>query len=75
MAALALLCNTALGQKITVKDILGRTVTLPKPATRILLGEGRDIVTLNILDDNPVRLVAAWQDDFKKTLEYGHDRK
>lgn len=67
--------HTGTSQRITVKDILGRTTALPKPATRILLGEGRDIVTLNILEDNPVKLVAAWQSDFKKTLEYAHYRK
>jgi iron complex transport system substrate-binding protein len=59
-------------QSVTVKDVLGRTVKLSRPAKKVLLGEGRDIVTLNILDANPVALVAAWQDDFKKTLEYKH---
>lgn len=64
-----------LAQKITVKDVQGRTVTLKQPAKKVLLGEGRDIVTLNILDANPVNLIAAWQDDFKKTLEYKHYQK
>ncbi|RYY09557.1 MAG: ABC transporter substrate-binding protein, partial [Chitinophagaceae bacterium] len=57
-------------QTITVKDVLGRTVTLKAPAKRVLLGEGRDIITLNILDRNPVSLIAAWSGDFKKGSEY-----
>ncbi|HRQ50041.1 MAG TPA: ABC transporter substrate-binding protein, partial [Agriterribacter sp.] len=72
---LLLVCRSVPAQSITVKDVLGRTVTLKQPAKKILLGEGRDMVTLNILDANPVSLVAAWQDDFKKTLEYAHYRK
>lgn len=62
--------NTAFAQKITIKDVQGRTVTLPRPAKKILLGEGRDIITLNILDANPAGLVAGWSGDFKRTLEY-----
>lgn len=57
-------------QQVTVKDILGRTVTLKQPAKKVLLGEGRDIITLNILDANPVNLLAAWSGDFKKGTEY-----
>ncbi|HRE50700.1 MAG TPA: ABC transporter substrate-binding protein [Flavitalea sp.] len=75
IGVLFLIGRSAFSQPITVKDVLGRTVTLKQPATKVLLGEGRDMVTLNILDANPVSLVAAWQDDFKKTLEYNHYRK
>lgn len=58
--------------QVKVTDVLGRTVTLKKPAKKVLLGEGRDIVTLNILHPRPGDLVAAWTGDFKKTLEYKH---
>lgn len=63
---------TITAQQVTVTDVAGRKVTLKKHARKVLLGEGRDIVTLNILHNNPAELVAAWQGDFKKTLEYGH---
>lgn len=72
---LSLLTAMATAQAITVKDVQGRTVQLRQPAKKVLLGEGRDIITLNILDANPVSLIAAWQDDFKKTLEYKHYQK
>lgn len=57
-------------QTITLKDVLGRTITLKKPAKKVLLGEGRDLITLNILDPNPVNLLASWSADFKKGSEY-----
>ncbi len=72
---LLLLTAVAGAQAITVKDVQGRTVHLKQPAKKVLLGEGRDIITLNILDADPVSLVAAWQDDFKKTLEYKQYRQ
>ncbi|MBX2922569.1 MAG: ABC transporter substrate-binding protein [Chitinophagaceae bacterium] len=57
-------------QQVKVTDVLGRTVTLSHPAKKILLGEGRDIITLNILESRPGDLIAAWPDDFKKMKEY-----
>lgn len=57
-------------QSIKLTDMAGRTVVLKKPAAKILLGEGRDIITLNLLDTNPVSLIAGWSGDFKKTQEY-----
>lgn len=61
---------SANAQVITFKDVLGRTITLKKPAKKVLLGEGRDLITLNILDPNPVNLLASWSGDFKKGSEY-----
>ncbi len=76
LSILLLFCSSfIMAQQVTITDVTGRTVKLPRPAKKVLLGEGRDIVTLNILDANPVSLVAAWQDDFKKTLEYKHYQK
>lgn len=57
-------------QQVKVTDVVGRTVTLKQPAKKVLLGEGRDIITLDILDPNPVNLVAAWSGNFKSSLEY-----
>ncbi len=67
---LLLISFCANAQQVTVKDIAGRTISLKKPAKKILLGEGRDIITLNILDPNPTSLLGAWSGDFKKNLEY-----
>lgn len=57
-------------QEIKIKDILGRDIVLKKPATKVLLGEGRDIITLNIVDPNPISFLAGWSGDFKSSLEY-----
>lgn len=57
-------------QQIIVKDVLGREIKLKRPAKKVLLGEGRDLITLNILDPDPVSLLACWSSDFKKGAEY-----
>lgn len=46
---------------ITVTDILDRTVTIPEPADRIVLGEGRHLSVLGLIHDDPVSLVAGWR--------------
>ncbi|MFD2264040.1 ABC transporter substrate-binding protein [Lacibacterium aquatile] len=52
--------------QITVTDMAGRTVTLQKPAERIILGEGRQIHVLGTLDtEDPFKRVIGWRDDFK----------
>ncbi len=68
--ACLLLSIGTFAQQVVVKDVIGRTVTLKAPAKKVLLGEGRDLITLNILDPNPVQLIAAWSGDFKKGTEY-----
>lgn len=54
-------------QSITVKDIVGRTVTLKAPAKRVILGEGRSLISLSLLHPRPTQLVAGWTGDFKKS--------
>ncbi len=62
--ALALAALVApLRAEITVTDLLDRTVTLPEPADRIVLGEGRHLTVLALLHDDPVALVAGWRLD------------
>ncbi len=51
---------------ITVTDMKGRQVTLAKPAQRVVLAEGRHILTLGLLYDNPVSHVVGWGDDLNK---------
>lgn len=60
-------CIQLQAQPITVTDIVGRTVTLSKPAERIILGEGRQLVTLSLLLPDPVSAVAGWTGDFSKS--------
>ncbi len=49
--------------EVGVTDITGRTVTLPAPAARIVLGEGRHMAVLGLIHDDPVALVAGWRLD------------
>jgi iron complex transport system substrate-binding protein len=51
---------------ITVTDMLGRNVTVRGPAKRIVLAESRHILTLALIDKNPVSRVVAWGNDLKR---------
>ncbi len=51
---------------ITVTDMMDRKVTLPAPARRVVLAEGRHILTLALIDRDPLSLVVAWGDDLKR---------
>lgn len=63
--AIALASSTlAIAETITVTDIAGRTVELEKDPQKVVLGEGRMIYTLALLDqDDPFQRVAGWKDD------------
>lgn len=54
-------------QPITVTDVVGREVTIPAPAKRVILGEGRQLITLSLLVPDPVSIVAGWTGDFAKS--------
>lgn len=51
----------------SITDIAGRQVELPKKVDRILLGEGRLIYAVALLEgDKPLSRIAGWQGDFRK---------
>lgn len=55
---------SALAETITVTDLAGRTVEVEKDPSAIVLGEGRMIYSLALLDrDNPFERVVGWKDD------------
>jgi iron complex transport system substrate-binding protein len=57
----------ALAEKISVTDVTGRTVEVNAPAERMILGEGRQIYFLAVLDkDAPFHRVVGWRDDLPK---------
>ncbi|CAI3958702.1 ABC-type Fe3+-hydroxamate transport system [Commensalibacter communis] len=62
------LCNaqTSKDTAITVTDMLGRKVTLPAPAKRIVLSESRHVLTLALLDKDPLSRVVGWGNDLQK---------
>jgi len=52
--------------QITFTDIAGRTITLEKPAQKIILGEGRFLAVLGVLGvEQPISKVAGMMNDFK----------
>ncbi|MFK0333452.1 ABC transporter substrate-binding protein [Rhizobium sp. NPDC090275] len=52
--------------EVTLTDLKGRSVTLQKPASRLLVDDGRLIIALSFLSDDPVSLVAAWPHDIDR---------
>jgi iron complex transport system substrate-binding protein len=57
---LLLQTNISIAKDLVIKDVLGRTITLEKPVTKIILGEGRYLTTLALLDkENPVKRVVG----------------
>lgn len=60
---LATLMAPALASARTVTDLAGRQVELPRKVERIVLGEGRQLYTLALLEDPPLARVVGWQGD------------
>lgn len=54
-------------EPIHIADIAGREVTLPAPAKRILLGQGRHLPALSLIHPDPVSLLVGWQGDMRRT--------
>jgi len=55
------------GDKVTLTDVAGREVQVRVPARKVILGEGRFLPTLAILErDDPIGLVAAMMADFRR---------
>lgn len=51
-------------ETITVTDIAGRTVEVTKNPQKIVIGEGRMIYSIAVLDtENPFQRVVGWKDD------------
>ncbi|MCM2129438.1 ABC transporter substrate-binding protein [Larsenimonas rhizosphaerae] len=54
-------------ERITVHDIAGRDVSVEVPVKRMILGEGRMIYALAMLDrEAPFKRVVGWRDDLAK---------
>ncbi|PTM41816.1 ABC transporter substrate-binding protein [Bosea sp. 124] len=60
------LATVALAQPVVVTDVLGRTVTLPAPAKRIVLAQGRQLNALGLLHPDPLSLLAGWGADHQR---------
>lgn len=60
---LATLLSPALASARSITDLAGRQVELPRKVERIVLGEGRQLYTLALLEDPPLARVVGWQGD------------
>ncbi|PWC27528.1 ABC transporter substrate-binding protein [Teichococcus aestuarii] len=50
---------------IRVTDLRGRTVTLPRPARRLVLAQARHVLAVGLLHPDPVSLLVGWGDDLR----------
>ncbi|MEM8848838.1 MAG: ABC transporter substrate-binding protein [Pseudomonadota bacterium] len=51
-------------ETITVTDIAGRTVDVERDPSKVVIGEGRMIYTIALLDqDNPFQRIVGWKND------------
>lgn len=66
-ASLSLFSSLAhAGETVTLTDVAGREVTLEVPVKHMILGEGRFLPSIGILDpENPVRWIAGMMGEFK----------
>ncbi|MCZ0928271.1 ABC transporter substrate-binding protein [Vreelandella janggokensis] len=65
--ALSALSCVASADEITVTDVAGRDVTLEAPAEQVILGEGRQIYLVGILEpEDPFAHVVGWREDFSQ---------
>lgn len=63
-AAIAVSAPSASAETITVTDIAGRSVEVEKDPSAIVLGEGRMIYSIALLDqENPFQRIVGWKDD------------
>lgn len=61
------LASAMAAERVTVTDLAGRTVSVPATVERVILGEGRYVPVLAILDrDDPVRRVVGQLGEFQR---------
>ncbi len=53
---------------IVVQDVLGRSVTLPRAAQRVVLAQARHLPVLALLHPDPVSILVGWSDEFKTSF-------
>ena len=71
VAATALFCALPGAQARQVTDLAGRVVTVPDHPKRVLLGEGRFVFAMALLDrQDPVARLVGWQGELKQQDPY-----
>lgn len=56
--------TASLAENITVTDVAGRTVEVPFDPTKVILGEGRQLYAISVIDrENPFQRIVGWRND------------
>lgn len=67
LMAVTLSTSLAYAEKITVTDIAGRSVSVEKNPQKVVIGEGRMIYSIALLDkEDPFQRIVGWKDDMVK---------
>lgn len=51
---------------VTATDVLGRSISLPAPAKRIVLAQARQINALGLIHPDPIGILAGWGNDMER---------
>lgn len=68
MLCLALASPFAQAQAIHIQDALGREVTLPEPAKRVVITQARHFPVMALLHPNPADILIGWSDEFRTSF-------
>lgn len=75
LAGILVPASIAFADPITVTDLIGRSVALKAPAKKVILGEGRYIAALGILDrDDPTKRLVGSLGEFKRFDPAGYEQ-
>lgn len=75
VAAVLLAVATASAQPtVTLTDIRGRSVTVPRGSNRLLIDDGRYLIALSLIHPDPVSVIAAWPRDINRISEQTYSR-
>lgn len=66
VALFPILAGAAIAEPVTITDLLGRSVTLPGPAKRIVLAQGRQLNALGLIHPDPLSILAGWGADHRR---------
>lgn len=73
LAVFSLVASLSFGQSGTratsVIDIRGRTVSVPLPASRLLIDDGRYLIALSLIHPDPSSALSAWPHDINRIGE------
>ena len=73
LSLLLLTSTAARAEPVHLRDLAGREVVLAQPARRLLLGEGRLIHAIALLEhEDPTAVIAGWMDDFHRLDPAGY---